>query len=251
MRAEPAGEIYPDLASAESFLAGLARLETPWVFDIETYDAAEYPSRKEVSTNPHHPDFRVRGCAFAVSPDRGAWVDFGGSSPLTAPPRALAALRAAFASDAAKGAFNGGFDENGLVYTGWVPTVRNRAFDGMLAMVALGDGTHNSLTLWHAIETILKRPYQWEGEDKSLMRDMPTAQVAKGAVGDACFTLELIGLLDSWAEQGQHIEWSKLGQRSYADIAKRKKSSRIKSDPDSEVAAIVTETAAVDFKVEY
>jgi hypothetical protein len=121
----------------------------------------------------------------------------------------------------------------------------------MLAMVALGDGTHNSLTLWHAIETILKRPYQWEGEDKSLMRDMPTAQVAKGAVGDACFTLELIGLLDSWAEQGQHIEWSKLGQRSYADIAKRKKSSRIKSDPDSEVAAIVTETAAVDFKVEY
>jgi hypothetical protein len=232
-------DVYTDLVAATPYLLGLARLETPWVFDIETFDGAQFPSRKEVSTNPHHPDFRVRGCAFAITPEQGAWVDFGMTTPVTAPAKGLAALRAAFASATAKGAFNGGFDENGLVYTGWIPVVRNRYYDGMLDLVALGDGTHNSLTLWHAVETLLKKPYQWDGEDKSLMRDIPMEKIADGAVRDACYTLELILLLDSWAERDIYIEWSKLGQRSYADIARRKKSSKIDASPEA-VAGVDT-----------
>jgi hypothetical protein len=201
---------YRSLAEAAPFLVGLAALKIPWIFDIETYDAAQCPSRKEVAVDPHHPDFRVRGCAFALSATEGAWVDFlndeQNSSRLA---EDILPLRAAFASDAEKGAFNGGFDENGLVYPGWVPAVRNRTRDGMLAMIALGDGTHERLTLAHAIVVLLRKKVRWDA-DKALMRDLPVEQVADGAVHDACYTYELCDLLDGWADEDRRIQWSGL-----------------------------------------
>lgn len=206
-------DVYADLASAAPFLRGLAALGTPWTFDIESYDGAAYPSRKEVSTNPHHPDFRVRGVAFATAKDRGAYVDLV-SDEQSVDVEGLAALRAAFASDAEKRAFNGGFDENGLVYTGWVPVIRNRTGDGMLSMIALGDGTHVNVKLETGITVLLRQPYHWD-EDKSLMRDIPLGVVAAGAVRDACYTHELVDLLDNMAERGEHIEWSKLGVANF------------------------------------
>jgi hypothetical protein len=202
--------VYRSLAEAQGFLTALASRAEPWVFDIETYDAAQCPSRKEVAVDPHHPDFRVRGCAFATSATEGAWVDFLNDEQN---PRRLAEdilpLHAAFASDAEKGAFNGGFDECGLVYTGWVPAVRNRTRDGMLAMIALGDGTHERLTLAHAIVVLLKRKVRWDA-DKALMRDLPVEVVADGAVHDACYTYELCDLLDGWADEDRRIQWSGL-----------------------------------------
>lgn len=206
-------DVYPDLTAATPFLKGLARLATPWTFDIESYDGAAFPSRKEVSTNPHHPDFRVRGVAFAYAKDKGAYVDLI-ADEAEASVEGLAALRAAFASDAEKRAFNGGFDENGLVYTGWVPVVRNRTGDGMLSMIALGDGTHAHVRLEDGITLLLRRPYHWD-LDKSTMRDVPLQVVAAGAVRDACYTHELVDLLDTMAERGEHIEWSKLGEANF------------------------------------
>jgi hypothetical protein len=197
--------VYRSLADARPFLGQLARILDPWTFDIETYDAVESPGRKAVAVDPCHPDFRVRGVAIATSKDSGAWVEFVGDE--------AAPLRAAFASDAEKGAFNGGFDENGLVYTGWVPQVRNRTRDGMLAMIALGDGTHESLKLSHGIRVLLRRKYHWD-EDKGMMRDLPVETVAEGAVRDACCTHELCDLLDGWAAAGKRIEWSRMGQEN-------------------------------------
>jgi hypothetical protein len=201
--------VYHNLAEAEQFLRHLATVEK-FTFDIETYDAAQSPSRKEVAVDPHHPDFRVRGCAFALSATEGVWVDFLNDEQN---PSRLAedilSLRAAFASDAEKGAFNGGFDECGLVYPGWIPVVRNRARDGMLAMIALGDGTHERLTLAHAIVVLLRRKVRWDA-DKALMRDLPVEQVADGAVHDACYTHELCDLLDGWADEDRRIQWSGL-----------------------------------------
>lgn len=202
--------IYRSLADARLFLEGLAQHEGPWTFDIETYDGYEFPSRKGVAVDPCHPDFRVRGVAIATSADEGAWVEFGVLDWAD-----KAALSSAFASDAEKGAFNGGFDENGLVYAGWVPLVRNRTRDGMLAMIALGDGTHESLRLSHAIRVLLRREYHWD-EDKATVRDMPIEAVADGAVRDACATHELCDLLDGWAAEGKRIEWSKIGQENAA-----------------------------------
>lgn len=236
--------VYRSLREAGPFLRSLAARAEPWTFDIESYDGAQYPSRKPVSTNPHHPDFRVRGCAFALSADSGAWVDFMQDqalldlvlrSPRDA--RGLGELRAAFETDAEKAAFNGGFDENGLVYTGWLRSVRNRFRDGMLGMVALGDGTHARLTLTHAVETILRKRMHWEDTDKSLMRDIPIDQVADGAVRDACATHELCDALDALAdgEPVKYIEWDKWGQRKYAAKPKGKPKQDAE-DPNGEAA---------------
>lgn len=208
-------KLYRSLEAAEPYLLALAERAEGWTFDIETYDAEEFPSRKHVAVDPHHPDFRVRGCAFATSATEGAFVDFGLQSPVDFGVEdgsdihhpGMAALRAAFSSGAEKGAFNGGFDECGLVYSGWVPAVRNRARDGMLAMIALGDGTHERLTLAQAIVVLLHRQVVWD-VDKSLMRDLPADVVADGAVHDACYTHELCDLLDSWAEEDRRIRWS-------------------------------------------
>jgi hypothetical protein len=208
---------FRSLAEAEPFLRKLAVHLGPWVFDIETYDAEEFPSRKHVAVDPCHPDFRVRGCAFALSKDIGAWVEF--VDPLACSIGVLGSdadplgpLAAAFASDAEKGAFNGGFDENGLVYGGWVPVIRNRVRDGMLSMVALGDGTHgqHGMRLEAGVVRLLKREAYWGGVDKGLMRDLPIEVVADGAVRDACATYELCDFLDAMATEGRHIEWSRM-----------------------------------------
>ncbi len=215
-------EIYRSLTEAGPFLRALATRTADWTFDIETYDAAApigVPGRKEVAVDPFHPDFRVRGVAIAFSKDEGYWIELGGRPPAqTQRGRAeLKRLAAAFGSDAGKGAYNGSFDENGLVYTGWVPQVRNRTRDAMLSMIALGDGTHERLTLEHAIRVLLHREYHWD-VDKGLMRDLPLEEVARGAVHDACATHELCDLLDEWAiREDPHIRWSKMREAEAAE----------------------------------
>ncbi len=214
-------KVYGSLDAAAPFLAALARSPGPWVFDIETYDAAEFPSRKHVSVDPFHPDFRVRGVAVAWRDDVGAWVELNGDPAGLGRrlrprgvevlcPVGIAALRAAFASDAEKGAFNGGFDDCGLVYPGWVPRVRNRTRDGMLSMVGLGDGTHERLTLQHAAAVLLGADPHWVDVDKGQMRGLPIDVVAEGSVRDACLTYALCDLLDGEAAEERHIEWSKI-----------------------------------------
>ena len=222
MSAPPvAVKLYRTIAAAAPYLRGLAEQSTPFTFDIESYDAAGSPSRKSIAVDPHHPDFRVRGCAFATSPTEGAYVDFmvdvsSSREPVFSVPDnysstdpGIVALRAAFASPAEKSAFNGHFDECGLVYPGWVPEVRNRGRDGMLAAIALGDGTHERLTLAHLVLVLLRKETTWD-VDKGLMRDLPVEQVADGAVHDACLTLELCDLLDGWADEDRRIRWSGL-----------------------------------------
>jgi hypothetical protein len=203
-------KLYRTLGAAAPYLRDLARHPGPWTFDIESYDAAEFPSRKGVAVDPHHPDFRVRGVAFATSPTEGAFVDFGLFVPTDFEVgNNLKLLADAFASDAEKGAFNGHFDECGLVYTGWVPRVANRARDGMLAAIALGDGTHENLRLATLAAVLLRRDVTWD-IDKSTMRDQPAEVVADGAVHDACLTHELCDLLDVWADEDRRIFWSGL-----------------------------------------
>jgi hypothetical protein len=199
-------EVYESLRDAAPFLRGVAIHPGPWTFDVETYDAAKFPSRKEVAVDPYHPDFRVRGVAIALSATFGGWVEFRGVDG-----DAVVPLRAAFASDAEKGAFNGGFDESALVYNHIVPVVRNRTRDGYLAMIALGDGSQRQeqhvFRLETAVTKILKHSQYW-GLEKSMMRELPTKAVAYGAVRDACRTHELCDLLDERAAAGQYIEWS-------------------------------------------
>jgi len=182
--------IYESPADAQGALRRLAAREELWVFDIETYDAAEYPSRKEVSVDPFHPDFRVRGVAIALSPTEGFWVELK-DFPAD---QARRVLDPAFGSPAEKGAFGGHFDVSGLTYTGYVTEVTNRTEDGMLSAVALSDGTHESLRLEKLVVGYLGRSQYWNA-DKSKMRDYPIDLVANGAVGDACATLALIELL--------------------------------------------------------
>jgi hypothetical protein len=206
--------MYRSLDDATDFLTGLALLEEPWTFDIETYDDVVVPSRKEVAVDSFHPDFRVRGVAIATSTTGGAWVDFARRQPsdFNATHRGLVALRAAFGSPTEKGAYNGGFDESGLIVSGWVPAVRNRARDGMLAVVALGDGTHESLTLSHVVKVLLGHEPYWD-VDKGLMRDLPIETIARGSVTDACYTFELCDLCDTIADKDERIEWSKMQSR--------------------------------------
>jgi hypothetical protein len=190
-------EVYASAREAEKRLAWLAT-HGPWVFDIETYDARQVPSRKNVSTNPFHPDFRIRGIAFAWSPTEGCWVDLlnGHGTEL---------LRPVFESNAEKGAFHGNFDQEGVEMAGLVPSLRCRTFDGMLAMVALSDGRHESLRLEKAVVDILGRTQYWVGVDKEFMRDLPVEQVARGAVGDACFTFELCVVLHDRLARGEYL----------------------------------------------
>lgn len=207
----PSITIYRSIPEARGFLRKLAAHMAPWTFDIETYDGKVFPSRKNVSTSPTHPDFRVRGCACAVSRDRGYWIEFGPIEAVSPEDRAL--LDLVFGSDAEKGAFNGGFDENGIVVPGWAKAVRNRTRDAMLGMVALGDGTQENFKLENGIKVLLGLKYHWGGADKSLMRDIPLEEVAEGAVRDACMTHALCDLVDEWARRGDHILWRRCGQR--------------------------------------
>ena len=189
--------------AAEGFLVELARRNEPWAFDIEAYDAREFPSRKYVSTDPCHPDFRLRGVAFALSATEGAFVDCLGVEPR----RVSKYLSPAFGSRAPKWAFSGHYDEEGLVYPGYVGAVVNRAGDGMLGLLALSDGHHEELRLEYAVVRILGERQYWDGYDKSRMRDAPLARVARNAVGDACYTLRLCEVLHVRLERGEYFMW--------------------------------------------
>ena len=110
-----------------------------------------------------------------------------------------------FGSDAEKWPFNGSYDEEGLVYPGWVTEINARSGDGMLAMVALGDGRHESLRLEKAAADLLKRPQAWDGFDKSRIRDLSIDEVAQGAVGDASNALALCRLLHDRLARGEYL----------------------------------------------
>lgn len=202
-------EVYGSPAEAAGYLATLAVRAEPWAFDIEAYDAAVFPSRRGVSTDPCHPDFRLRGVAVATSPREGAWIDCAGWEGRLVEARAL--FSPAFGSPAAKWAFNGHYDEEGLVYPGWVECVANRAGDGMLALLALSDGAHESLRLEHAVVNVLGARQYWNGMDKSRMRDVPLAVVAANAVGDACYTYQLVELLHGRLERGEYMNHERIG----------------------------------------
>jgi hypothetical protein len=180
-------QIFDSPLAAREYLTVLGRRTAPWTFDIETYDFSQYPGRREVATDPFHPDFRLRGVAIATSKSNGAWIELKGWDGNA---EARAVLDQAFGSPAPKWAFNGHFDASGLVYGGTVTAVVNRSGDGMLAGVTLSDGTHESLRLEKLVLERLKMPMGW-AVDKSRMRDLSTDAVARGAVTDACRTHEL------------------------------------------------------------
>lgn len=186
--------VITTLPQLAQFAARVARTEKWWTFDIEAFDAKRFPSRREVATDPCHPDFRLRGVAIAWSATQGAWLELAPFVEQREAVRAL--LTPMFMSEAEKGAFNGSYDEEGLVVPGWIAGLRNRWHDGMLAMVALGDGTHESLRLEKAVVDILGKPQIWNA-DKTQMRDLPLEVVARGAVGDACLTYELCETLEA------------------------------------------------------
>lgn len=198
-------QVYPSPAAARDFLAWLAAYEGMWVFDIESYDDREFPSRKEVSTDPCHPDFRLRGIGFAWGPSEGAYVEIMGSDF----EEAAELFTPVFESEAEKGTFSGHFDEEGVTYTKLAKRgVCNRAHDGMLGMIALGDGTHDSLRLEKAVVDVLGRKQYWQGYDKSKMRDASLAEVADGAIGDACYTFELCTLLSDRIRRADYLKWT-------------------------------------------
>ncbi len=180
----------------------LTRHRAMWAFDIESFDGGAFPSRKEVSTDPCHPDFRLRGVAVAWSFTQGAWLEL---APLLAHrARVCELLTPAFTSAADRTAFNGHFDEEGLVVPGWAHRVR-RTRDAMLALVSLSDGTHESLRLEKAVVDVLGKRQYWAEVDKGRMRDLPLEQVASGAVHDACATLELEVALDARLRRAEYL----------------------------------------------
>lgn len=196
-------KVFTSAFEAREFLQRLRSYAAPWAFDIESYDAREFPARSHVSTDPCHPDFRLRGIAIAWGPTRGVWIECRGSDDRRV--EACTLLSPAFESPAEKWAFNGGFDEEGLVYPGWVREVRHRRGDGMLALIALGNGRHDSLRLEKAAVDILKMPQHWEGVAKERMRDLPLGTVARGAVGDACRTFQLCRVLHERIQRGEYL----------------------------------------------
>jgi uracil-DNA glycosylase len=201
-------EVYGTVREAREagFFDRLAARTTPWAFDIEAYDAKEFPSRLLVATDPCHPDFRLRGVAFAWAENEGGYVDLKDCDML----EASEAFTPVFASEAEKWAFGGHYDEEGVVYTKLAADgVCNRAGDGMLAMIALGDGTHDSLRLEKAVVDVLRRPQYWQGFDKSKMRDVPLADVADGAIGDACYTFELCIYLHERIGRADYLRWGR------------------------------------------
>ncbi len=202
------GQVFESPVAAKDFLAWLTAHPGPWAFDIETYDAVEFPSRQFVSTDPCHPDFRVRGIAFAWAADEGAYVDLKDWNEGDRAVIASELFTPVFASPAEKWAFAGHFDEEGVVYTKLAAQgVCNRGGDGMLAMIALGDGTHDSLRLEKAVVDILKKSPYWLGFDKSTMRDAFLEDAANGAIGDATNTFELCTVLHERIAREDYLLW--------------------------------------------
>lgn len=193
----------PMAACERGFVKMMVQHPGPWAFDIEAYDGDAFPSRKAVSTDPCHPDFRLRGVAFAVDAETAYWIECMNFSV----EQVRQCLAPIFTSDVEKWAFNGPYDEEGLVYPGFVPTVKNRSGDGMLAMIALGDGNHESLRLEKAVVDILGQSQYWNGIDKSRMRDIPLEECAANAGGDACYTYQLTALLHDRLAAGQYLTY--------------------------------------------
>ncbi len=195
-------EIFRTPGEAAPFLSHLERHSKGWVFDIETYDAIEYPSRKMVAVDPCHPDFRVRGVAIAWKPDRGAWIELMPWEHQKA--EAARLLAPVFGNGVPKGAFNGSFDEEGLVYPGWVPRIANRQGDGMLSLLAINAGGLPNFSLDRAIVDVLDEPQYWSPE-KGTMAKLEIEQVAEYAVRDACSTLKVISLAESRLRQSDYV----------------------------------------------
>lgn len=195
--------LCPTWAHAVPVLRWLREHPGPWAVDIETYDAKVFPSRLGVAVDPCHPDFRVRALAIAWGPDVGACLELRDMDLRRADARAE--LAPVFSSPAEKWAFNGGFDEEGLVYPGWVSEVRNRSGDGMLALIALGDGRQGGHSLQRAVVDVLGEPYHWNGVEKSTMRDLPFSQVADGCLRDAAATFRLCAVLHARLARGEYL----------------------------------------------
>ena len=196
--------VYPHPAAAGAYLQRLARgaPQGRWFFDIETYDAKETPSRRCVATEPFHPDFRVRGVAIADGPTTGVWIEL---MPWQARiPEAARLLAPAFASEDEKGAFAGGFDENGLIVPGWVPEVRNRARDPWLAAIAL-DTVGGGHSLERLVVDVLGEPQPKAGVDRGRIREMSLAAVAEYAIYDACAEWRLDEALRARLAAGQYL----------------------------------------------
>lgn len=180
--------VFHDPGDARQFLKEFAKVKTPWAYDIEAWDAGAFPSRKWVATDPYHPDFRVRGVAFAWKSNEGAWIELRPWE--NRKEEAAKLLGPVFASPAEKYDFNGTYDEEGLVYNGWVPRVRRRTCDGMLALLAANMGGLGGYSLARATVDLLDEPQYWE-VDKSRVERIKTDTLAEAAVRDTISTLKL------------------------------------------------------------
>lgn len=195
-------DIFRSPSEAEDFLRGLSRHKRPWAFDIESYDHEQPDSAREnVATDPFHPMFRVRGVAIAWQHNRGAWIELMSAEGMQE--FASRILGPAFASPAEKWAFNGPFDENGLVYQKWVPRIANRKGDGMLGLVAINAGGQEGFSLERAVVSILGEPQFWT-LNKLKIGSANIQNVAEASVRDACSTLKLTAYLHAKLEAEEY-----------------------------------------------
>jgi uracil-DNA glycosylase family 4 len=197
--------VYDSPSAAAAYLRKLAAGTRAgrWFFDIETYDAKEVPSRRHVATNPFDPDFRVRGVAIATGPHIGAWIELMPWQNRIADAAAL--LSPAFASPDEKGAFVGGFDENGLIVPGWVREVSNRTRDPWLCSIAL-DMVGGGHSLERLAVDVLGEPQPKAGVDRGRIREMPLAAVAEYAIRDACTEWRLDDVLQARLDAEHYLE---------------------------------------------
>jgi hypothetical protein len=195
--------VYEDVEDIIGLLDWGANHPGPWAFDIETYDSKLFPSREEVATDPCHPDFCVRGIGIAWDADTGSFIDLKQFQHLKGKLRPY--LTRLFSSPAPKWAANGHFDEEGLVYTGWIPEVHNRAGDSMLAMIAASGGQLAGFSLERGIVDVLHEFYHWADIQKSHMRELDTAIVADGCVRDAAGTWRLCNYIHYLMERGEYL----------------------------------------------
>jgi len=204
-------QIYHSAKAATPLLRRLSVHTKPWAFDIESFDGKDFPSRKDVSTDPCHEDYRVRGVALAWNGESGAWIELQNDDPDEARPL----LDLAFTTPTEKWAFNGSFDEEGLTYNRWVSEVRNRAGDAMLDMVALSDGRHAALRLERAVVDYLGFDQYWGGFDKARIKELSVEDVGRAAIEDACATWILRRSLAERLRRGEYFEWPTWVQKDF------------------------------------
>ena len=195
-------DVFEDLDKAKGMLRSLEKHKRPWSFDVETYDAGQFPSRKHVAVDPFHPDFRVRGVAMAWGPDRGAWIELKPWDDRR--DRARQILSPVFETVAEKWGFNGGFDDNALVYNGWVRRIANRSDDAMLRLIAVNAGGQRGFTQERLVVELLGEPQYWV-IDKSRMERLTTQKVSQSAVRDACSTFKLVQHLRKMSVAGEYL----------------------------------------------